>query len=103
MTSEAKEVNINFLCLASIGLSDLRGQIGLKQPQRPFTFSPKGMKGLQLYPRQNQRPKPTMITQDIKLIAFIMWLNMTDLLTPLKKIIIISKVMMKAKMSGGLS
>ena len=44
-----------------------------------------------------------MMTQDIKLMAFIMWLNMTDLLTPLKKIIIISKVMMKAKMSGGLS
>ena len=35
-----------------------------------------------------------------KLIAFMMWLNMTDFFTPLKKIIIISKVMKKAKKSG---
>ena len=32
-----------------------------------------------------------------------MWLNITDFLTPLKNIIIMSKVIIKAKKSGGLS
>ena len=44
-----------------------------------------------------------LLMHDNKLIAFIMWLNITDFLTPLKNIIIMSKVIIKAKKSGGLS